>query len=147
MAVHLVDHDRPLADRGRHALDRPGADVPDREDARQRRLEICSAGHPPAMLFAGAEVTETVSTGRPLLGVGQGQAESAVLDLAAGTTLLVYTDGLVERRDAALQTAVDRLSALGPRVAALGVDEFADLVVETSGSGEDDMTVLVVRLS
>jgi len=115
-------------------------------DARQRRLEVCSAGHPPAMLFAAGEATETVSTGRPLLGVGQGRAESTVLDLEPGTTLLVYTDGLVERRDADIQTAVDRLGALGPRVATLGVDEFADLVVETSGSGEDDMTVLAVRL-
>ena len=115
-------------------------------DTRQRRLEVCSAGHPPAMLFAAGEATETVSTGRPLLGVGQGRAESTVLDLEPGTTLLVYTDGLVERRDADIQTAVDRLGALGPRVATLGVDEFADLVVETSGSGEDDMTVLAVRL-
>lgn len=115
-------------------------------DARTRQLEVCSAGHPPAMLFSGGEVTETVSTGRPLLGVGQGRAASTVLDLEPGTTLLVYTDGLVERRDADIESAVDRLSALGPRVATLGVDEFADLVVETSGSGEDDMTVLVVRL-
>ena len=115
-------------------------------DARTRQLEVCSAGHPPAMLFTGDQVTETVSTGRPLLGVGQGRAEATVLDLESGVTMLFYTDGLVERRDADIETAVDRLSALGPRVAALGVDEFADLVVETSGSGEDDLTVLAVRL-
>lgn len=117
-------------------------------DARRRRLEVCSAGHPPAMVFTGDEVTETVSTGRPLLGVGAGAGESTVRELAEpGVTLLFYTDGLVERRDADIETAVDRLGALGPRVAELSVDEFADLVVETSGSGEDDMTVLVVRLS
>ena len=37
--VHLVDHDRTFADRGRDALDRAGADVPDREDTGSRRLE------------------------------------------------------------------------------------------------------------
>ncbi|MBJ7359939.1 SpoIIE family protein phosphatase [Nocardioides sp.] len=115
-------------------------------DAGSRRLEICSAGHPPAMVFAGSDVTETVATGRPLLGLGEGRAESTVLDVGPDVTVLFYTDGLVERRHADVETAVERLSALAPRVGDLGVEDFVDLVVETSGSGEDDTTVLAVRL-
>lgn len=37
--MHGLDHDRPLADGGGHALDGTAADIPDRKNAGQAALE------------------------------------------------------------------------------------------------------------
>lgn len=115
-------------------------------DARTRRLEVASAGHPPPLIFWGPDVSRSVPPTRPLLGVGEGRGTSTTLEVAPGSTLLLYTDGLVERRHSDGAQTVDLLTRLGRSADSLTPDGFVDLVLATCGEvGEDDTTVMGVR--
>ncbi|MFJ7147271.1 PP2C family protein-serine/threonine phosphatase [Streptomyces sp. NPDC100445] len=85
-----------------------------------------AAGHPPAVARdPGGEVR--VLDARPgiMLGVPMPyEYEEYALDLPVGSTLALYTDGLVERRSAGIDAGIDRLAgAMG----ALGAVELEDL--------------------
>jgi serine phosphatase RsbU (regulator of sigma subunit) len=70
-----------------------------------------------------------------------------VTDLPPGSTLVLYTDGLVERRAAGLDEGIARLA----ETVRLAGDASAELVAETilrhlgPTSREDDVALLVLR--
>ena len=73
-------------------------------------LEVINAGHPPPVLIAAdgqIEVLEHPST--LILGVGGGARAVRSAELRPGDRLLLYTDGLVERRGEDADTAMSRL--------------------------------------
>jgi serine phosphatase RsbU (regulator of sigma subunit) len=71
-------------------------------DAGAGRLEITSAGHPPGVLLASDGTTEEVLLGSlPLGHRWPDPPPSRTLPFAPGTRLLLYSDGLVEGRNAA----------------------------------------------
>jgi chemotaxis family two-component system sensor kinase Cph1 len=116
-------------------------------DPGTRRLEITSAGHPPALVFVDEDVPVSVSDGRPLLGVGAGEAMSTTLTLPPDAVLLLHTDGLVESRDEDVADALALLRRLGPEAMRSTPEEFVDLVLDACGGiGQDDTTLLAVRL-
>ena len=89
----------------------------------------------------------SVSVGRPLLGYGDGTAEVTTLHLPPGALLLLYTDGLVERREFDVDEALAQLWPLGAQARTSAPDDFVDRVLEACGGlGDDDTTVLAVRL-
>ena len=111
-------------------------------------LLVCSAGHlPPVVADAqgGARLLE-VDPGRPL-GVGGGRYVDQELELPDGAVLLLYTDGLVEERDASLTEGLDRLvSALTSPVRS--ADEACEQVLCALGRAagtDDDTAVLAVH--
>ncbi|WP_456845195.1 SpoIIE family protein phosphatase [Cellulomonas sp. P5_C6] len=107
------------------------------------------AGHPPPLLrLAGGEVLaldEGLSTPIGLAGPGGAEAK---IDVPAGATLVLYTDGLVERRDRGLREGIAALTAA---LSALpdGADSTTvkDRLVEAfvGQHQEDDVCLLVVR--
>jgi serine phosphatase RsbU (regulator of sigma subunit) len=115
------------------------------------RLRWANAGHPPAMLI-GADGTVEVLGCTPadlLLGVSpECVREDHVTDLDAGATLLLYTDGLVERRDRDIDAGTDELVSLLEEFAGLPLGELCDRVVERLflPDAADDVAVLAVRL-
>ncbi|MCW2812755.1 MAG: histidine kinase, partial [Nocardioides sp.] len=87
----------------------------------------------------------------PMLGLGVPSArDDTEVDLAPGDTVLLYTDGLVERRGESINLGIERLRAvlLEPAVAGLTVEELADHVVTRLAPdwNEDDIALVVVRL-
>jgi serine phosphatase RsbU (regulator of sigma subunit) len=68
--------------------------------------------------------------------------------LDRGTTVLLYTDGLVERRDADLDAGMVRLRAALAELAGLPLQQMLDAVVErlVDGRPEDDVALVAVRL-
>jgi hypothetical protein len=69
--------------------------------------------------------------------------------LEQGATLVLYTDGLVERRDAPLDSGLARLAAAAAALRGAAPQELcAALVEELRGSSEqrDDVAILAVRL-
>nr|WP_239522288.1 SpoIIE family protein phosphatase [Geodermatophilus sabuli] len=118
----------------------------------QARLRWSSAGHPPPIVVAPDGVV-TVLEPLPadlLLGVQPSTARTdRVVVLPAGSTLFLYTDGLVERRDRDLDTGTAQLAAVLGESAGLTLDELCDRVLEQLflPDAEDDVALLAVRLS
>jgi serine phosphatase RsbU (regulator of sigma subunit) len=115
------------------------------------RLRWANAGHPPAVLMeADGEVA--LLDGKPadlLLGVSpECLREDHVIELQAGATLLLYTDGLVERRDRDIDAGTDELVTVLRGIAGLPLDELCDRLLERLflPDAQDDVAVLAVRL-
>ena len=92
-------------------------------DLRTGTLTYACAGHPPPMLLEPDGSASTLWGGRSLpLGVTPHlERDEATIEMAPGSRLLLYTDGLVERRDVSLGRRFDELAAgagghLRPRV-------------------------------
>jgi anti-sigma regulatory factor (Ser/Thr protein kinase) len=112
-------------------------------------LRYACAGHPPPVLLPAAGGGRLLWEGRstPLGAYLQEARGEAALQLAAGDRLLLYTDGLVERRDRALDDGLGALVAAGVRaddeslqatVAAVTRDLLRD------EQGRDDVCVLLL---
>jgi serine phosphatase RsbU (regulator of sigma subunit) len=115
------------------------------------RLRWSNAGHlPPAVL--GCDGTVTLLQGGTadlLLGVDPDTSRTEHLAvLQPGSTVLLYTDGLVERRDRDIDTGTAELSEALRRCAGLPLAELCDRVLERLflPDAEDDVAVLAVRL-
>ncbi len=115
-------------------------------------LRWSSAGHPAPVLLDAAGGVQLLETGTAdlLLGVDPDTArEDRTTPLDRGATLLLYTDGLVERRDRDIDAGTDELLAVLRQCAGLPLDEVCDRVLRRMflPDAEDDVAVLAVRLS
>jgi serine phosphatase RsbU (regulator of sigma subunit) len=116
----------------------------------ERTLRWTNAGHPPPLVVtADGEVTLLADGVSDLmLGVqpGTDRADHSTT-ISPGATLLLYTDGLVERRTENLTVGLDRLAAAARRHLDLPVAEFLDAVVTDIAPArlDDDLAVLAVR--
>ncbi|WP_164478029.1 SpoIIE family protein phosphatase [Nocardioides pantholopis] len=112
------------------------------------RVVLAAAGHPPPFLFLGARAEELRVSTRPLLGLGVESGRETELVLEPGATLMLYTDGLIERRGESLTDSLarlGRLSAPGPGREEL--ERWADQVLRVApGRRDDDTTLLAFRL-
>ena len=78
-------------------------------------LDYASAGHPPALLrrFNTGDITRLRGGHGPVLGpVEDAGYTQGRLEVAPGDILVMYTDGLVERRDQDLETGMKRAEGL-----------------------------------
>ncbi len=105
------------------------------------RCELLSVGHPaPVRAPAGGAGTVVPVDPSPPLGLGLAEPAVQEVDLAAGECLVLFTDGLVERRGAGLDDGIARLcqAVARTRDTRTLVDQAAP------GGGADDVTVLRV---
>ena len=113
-------------------------------------LELACAGHPPPVLARPGAEPELLWGGRSApLGayIGPHTRECAEEVIPHGARLLLYTDGLVERRDARLDEGIERLrvafaAADGVSVVDLGSDLLARMLPD--GGGGDDVCMLTL---
>jgi len=84
-------------------------------DTEQSTLQMAVAGHPPPLLISPGEESrflELEAVGIPL-GVSElARYESQTFAFEPGTTLLLYTDGLVETRTESIDAGLERLRTL-----------------------------------
>jgi phosphoserine phosphatase RsbU/P len=76
------------------------------------RIEIASAGHPPPVLATAdgrSSLIDGLPSGPPLGIESSVTRGSVTVDLPQGAVLLLYTDGLVERRDSSIDRQLRRL--------------------------------------
>lgn len=121
-------------------------------DTRNHLLLYSSAGHPPPVLMhrdGDCELLDQATD--PPLGarpepVPYPQARKAY---RPGDTLVLYTDGLIERRGEDIDTGLARLTDALRRYGALGPELLADALLARLGvfsGGADDIALVVVRL-
>ncbi|MFC6041893.1 SpoIIE family protein phosphatase [Nocardioides hankookensis] len=143
------------------------------QDAGTTRLRWSNAGHPPPLVAVHPEAPgtpETATSSSPRVEPAQVQVQAlwptqselllglepsfprteSVVTLTRGSTLLLYTDGLVERRGQAVDAGVDQLRAVLAELLAegVGLEEMCDQVLHRMlpERPEDDVAIVAVRL-
>jgi serine phosphatase RsbU (regulator of sigma subunit) len=122
-------------------------------DCGARTVGLCwaNAGHPPPMLVSpdGGVVVLGGPIGDLMLGVDP-TAERAepVLDLSPSTTLLLYTDGLIERRERSLQEGLDLLIHAASTADSYDPEGLLDHVLRAFGAPNpnDDTCVVAIQI-
>ncbi|ALE74208.1 hypothetical protein FRP1_16500 [Pseudonocardia sp. EC080625-04] len=115
-----------------------------RDPAGRWSMTWVNAGHPPPVLLHPDGTAELLSEHDVLFGydlAGPGARHDHHRDLAPGSTLFLYTDGLVEKRGSDLDTGTAALVELLEGVSDRSVDDIADIAVETLAPGADDDVV------
>ncbi|WP_443052107.1 PP2C family protein-serine/threonine phosphatase [Streptomyces sp. NBC_00250] len=127
---------------------RPATVLLVRVDPARGTATFAGAGHLPPVVFAADGSAELVDllVGPPL-GTGVGGYEPTTRPLRPGDTLLLFTDGLVERRGEDIDVSLARLAALRLPPDS-GPDQVVDEVLRRLGAhgAEDDVAVLAARI-
>ncbi|WP_079060489.1 SpoIIE family protein phosphatase [Streptomyces bungoensis] len=112
-----------------------------------RRCTVARAGHPPPALVRpdGSVEFPDVPAGPPL-GLGGLPFETADLELAEGSRLVLYTDGLVEDRDRDIDVGLDLLrDALRRAPGASPEDTCRTVLDHLPNRPRDDVALIVAR--
>lgn len=116
-------------------------------------LRYASAGHPPTVLVdaVSGETTLLDQAASPPLGwADPATITDARLTVPSQVTLLMYTDGLVERRGRNIDEGIARVTELLAERPELAADEASDRLIEeiiAPLAATDDVAVLLVRVS
>jgi GAF domain-containing protein len=111
-------------------------------------VELVNAGHyPPVIVAPDGATTFAHTPARRPLGTDPDVCRSTTFPFGAGDTLLLYTDGLVERRREHIDVGLDRVSEGAPILAEADLrGSLRSLVENLLGvGGDDDVTALAVR--
>jgi anti-sigma regulatory factor (Ser/Thr protein kinase) len=111
------------------------------------RIRLANAGHLPPLLTKPEGSTEYLEDGRSVpLGVQAATTYSEAEHLLTpGSTLLLYTDGLIERRGISIDTGLDRLAS-SASANHDGIEDLCDRVMAALDPvGDDDVALLVLR--
>ena len=108
---------------------------------------IAAAGHPPVLHVRADGTANTIEVGRRApLTLGDESATTGVFEYAIDDLLLLYTDGLVERRSVPWDDRVERLGRLVAERFDDSCAEIADALMDDAASdGEDDVALMVLR--
>ncbi len=117
-------------------------------DPNEGRLMYASAGHLPILVRdENGTVLRTDEPTGPPLGTGGWMHSSGSVPLGPGSTAVLYTDGLVERRDADLDEGIEALQRA--LAGATGTPQVVcDRLVRSAGvtaDHDDDVAVLVLQ--
>jgi serine phosphatase RsbU (regulator of sigma subunit) len=115
------------------------------------RMRWANAGHPPPLIIhPDGTIAELASwRGDLMLGVDHTVTRTdSVVSLDRETTVLLYTDGLIERRGSSLDEGMERLRAAAAELADRPLDELCDELLErlVDGRPEDDVALVAIRL-
>jgi hypothetical protein len=138
-------------------LDQVTADLTDHEtfatcvyaihDAATGEWEIARAGHPPPALASPGRPARFLDLppGLPL-GLGTGQYEAIRTRLPAGSTLVLYTDGLIESPHTDIVTGMARMADALTPLSKLALSDACDaLLTSLAPNPADDIAVLMAR--
>ncbi|GGX46992.1 PP2C family protein-serine/threonine phosphatase [Streptomyces noursei] len=121
-------------------------------DTRAKLIVYSSAGHPPPVLLSAQGSCRLLDQATdPPLGARPEHVPRPQAGTAYGTgdTLVLYTDGLVERRDEDIDSGLDRLTEALTTMCHLSPQRLADALLArlgVAGGARDDVALVVVRL-
>jgi CheY-like chemotaxis protein len=112
------------------------------------RIRMASAGHLPPLVTLGGTATFLAPRG-PLLGIDAPRRAELELELPPGGTLVLYTDGLIERRDVDIDVGLESLATIASDVED-DLDAFCSRLLSrlaSPGEQADDIAVVALRRS
>jgi sigma-B regulation protein RsbU (phosphoserine phosphatase) len=124
-------------------------------DPDHKRLLYINAGHNPPLLLRGDGSSEMLKDGGYPLGVFvDSRYSESVIDLDPGAVLVLYTDGVVEARNALDQEfGIPRLEQVVRAASNRRAHEICQIVVDAVhdhaaaiGGPEDDLTISVIKV-
>ncbi|WP_228830247.1 SpoIIE family protein phosphatase [Nocardia beijingensis] len=116
-------------------------------DPQTRVLRWARAGHlPPVLVRAGRAASLPMLKGMLLGAVAETTFEEAELQLETDDTLLLYTDGLIERRDRLLDECIDRLLTTSAQLTGSLDDRLDDLLDGSDADTDDDTCVVGIQV-
>jgi PAS domain S-box-containing protein len=113
-------------------------------------LVYASAGHVPAVLVLpdGAASLIEPQTSFPLDARPDAERDDARCPFPAGSTLVLYSDGLIERRGESLELGLGRLERIASELHDVDVEGMCDAIMDAllpDGGQRDDVALLCVR--
>ncbi|TQK50037.1 PAS domain S-box-containing protein [Streptomyces sp. SLBN-118] len=121
-------------------------------DTRSKLIIYSNAGHPPPILLHPDGTCEQLDQATdPPLGAREHHVPRPQAGLAytPGDTLVLYTDGLIERRGEDIDTGLERLTTALAQDRTLPPDLLADALLDRLGVGDgapDDIALVIIRL-
>jgi GAF domain-containing protein len=159
LRAFLIDrHEPPSAllrrlDTANHALGDPTIATAivgylDRQPDGGYELQWSNAGHPPPVLLHPDGTVESLGGHDLLLGSKLlVRRHNRTIPLAAGSTLLLHTDGLIETRTATVDDGTARLHhRLRNHTTTALPDLLADIVTHVAPDRDDDIAALAIRI-
>lgn len=119
-------------------------------DRGAQSIAWAAGGHLPPLVRRADGTTRYLERGGGLIGIEDAAYETFREPLRSGEDLVLYTDGLVERRGEALDQGLERLAAAvaaGPRRPAALAEHVLRAVVPEDEQLNDDVTALVARVA
>jgi serine phosphatase RsbU (regulator of sigma subunit) len=117
-------------------------------DPESRVLRWARAGHLPPVLVRGEGAATLPMLGGLLLGaLAQAEYEEGEVQLDPGDTLLLYTDGLIERRDTSVQDSLAHLLTTAEAPASTLQRRLDRLLTHSDSDTDDDTCIIGIRVS
>jgi PAS domain S-box-containing protein len=119
-------------------------------DTRSQMLSYSSAGHVPAVLATPGSRPRLLTDARsvPLAVNRDDPRPQAAAALSTGSTLLLYTDGLVERRAEPIDAGIARVVEVMAQTIELPIDAVADAMLDKLAPKvgyDDDVAIVLYR--
>ena len=118
-------------------------------DSTDQSLAFANAGHLPPILVSADGATERLGTAGPPLGAGYYGMATEHVHLDLGSTVALYTDGLVERRDRDLDLGIEALEQVLAGRASAPLEQLPEVVVGAllPDGPHDDVAILLTRVN
>ncbi|MFD5495445.1 SpoIIE family protein phosphatase [Streptomyces sp. NPDC001812] len=115
------------------------------------QLHWANAGHPPPLLVTDEGDTHFLTSHGPLIGMSAAlhlglEWPDTYVELPPGSTLLLYTDGLVESRGRPIDLGMAKLRHHASMLTGRTVDGFCDELLARIDPSGDDVALLALRL-
>lgn len=119
-------------------------------DPVEHTLTYANAGHLPPLLARHdlVEITARIDATGPPLGAGYFGMETSVVELEVDDVVVLYTDGLVERRDADLYIGIARLAQEVRAHADDPIEQLPATLAEVllDGGADDDIALVLLKV-
>ncbi len=113
-----------------------------------RAVTVSLAGHPPPVLaHAGATRYVGPAPGPPLGIWNDAEYTATTITAAAGDRVVMYTDGLIERKDEPINDGLARLQTAVAQCLHLDPQSATEFLAATLSPGLDDVALLVIDFS
>jgi PAS domain S-box-containing protein len=112
-------------------------------------LTYATAGHPPPLVTTPDGQVHTLDASRlPPVGLVHAPLRASVAAFPPGSSLIAYSDGLVERRGEDIDIGIARITAAVATTAGMESRLVADLLIAEQSAGQprtDDLALIVIR--